>query len=405
LKLLVLVVLLMPVMGWCSEVGNGGDVVYCEKSEVNPFFGHMSLDYLATFQRGNNNEDVIDVDSWEISRHRILSVLDKKHPGLAKSFRLFLSFRGNSNDYSLIRVWEESGFGLTDLKDESLVNRLPENCLNVENGEPKVIQAVIRQAAKYDEFIVYKFDPRILDHLSSPLQLSFLLVHEWLWDTTKDVESIRRFNRILHSEAAETMSKEKFEIVVSRLNLGVRPNIRTGVYRDDRGYCEVWIEETYWGGIKTDLNCAPGYGLAHFSCSIEGGLEICKHEGGEFSEIQKGAEAGVLKFKVGSDEFILKRTKKREKVKSRWGVFLGIANPDRAGPTFRSEGWMSVEVGGLGIGATTWSNGTFQTISVTNLQNPKETRYWSGGKRKHLVINMGGKKRYLTFEIIDNMKR
>jgi hypothetical protein len=66
-----------------------------------------------------------------------------------------------------------------------------------------VMQTVIR--TERPDATIYEFDPKILSEFIEfePLQYPFLLVHEWLWDLTQDVQIIRDINRFLHSEAAQ----------------------------------------------------------------------------------------------------------------------------------------------------------------------------------------------------------
>ncbi len=85
-----------------------------------------------------------------------------------------------------------------------------------------VMQTVIRTERL--DATIYEFDPKILSEFIefAPLQYSFLLVHEWLWDLTQDVQIIRDINRFLHSEAAQKMSENQFRLSVLRLGLDFR---------------------------------------------------------------------------------------------------------------------------------------------------------------------------------------
>ena len=59
---------------------------------------------------------------------------------------------------------------------------------------------------------VYKFVPDLVDQLKSenPIQLSFLLIHEWLWDFSSHVDRNRRINYWLHSDRLESWTREEW---------------------------------------------------------------------------------------------------------------------------------------------------------------------------------------------------
>ena len=109
------------------------------------------------------------------------------------------------------------------LNDQKIVTLIPTNCR--QNGKVQIVQAVIRQESKFTGRppgdLVYRFVPAVLDELESkaPMQLSFLLVHEWLWDVSKNVDRNRRINRFLHSEALEHLSAEAVQAQLAGLGL------------------------------------------------------------------------------------------------------------------------------------------------------------------------------------------
>jgi Leucine-rich repeat (LRR) protein len=201
--------------GW--EVGNGGDLAYCNPVSENEFSGYYSLDYLATLSSSSGSR-LRQVSSWEESRHAIAALLREKAPELSPSFENFLAHLDNHDDFSQQRIWLESIYGLVDLKDEMLLQSLPQNCLD-QGNHPQLVQAVVRQLK--DDFIIYNFDADILTELrrSKPLQYSFLMLHEFLWDLSMDVRANFRINRFLHSQQADSLSFEAFRRALK--NLGI----------------------------------------------------------------------------------------------------------------------------------------------------------------------------------------
>jgi hypothetical protein len=202
-----------------GEVENGGDSVFCDVSGDNQLVGYFSLDYLLTYRSRNDNADVID-RSWEESRDRISRQLHAKLPALGRSFDQFVALLF-STDSLKERIWHEASFGLEDISDERILRKLPPNCYKKNAaGIPEVIQSVIR--VRRPEAVIYEFDPDILADLeqNSPLQFSFLVVHEWLWDFTGDVQVIRDVNRLLHSSQLEAFANPE-ELVEAIANLGI----------------------------------------------------------------------------------------------------------------------------------------------------------------------------------------
>jgi hypothetical protein len=204
------------------EVGNGGDAVRCAAAPSgSPSYGYeglFSLDFLATGGDGDAEgaAPLATATSWTESAARITSVLEEKLPELAPGFKRFVANYGNK-DPQRPYVWEAAPFGLIELKDERLAALLPENCRS--GAEPKLIQAAIRQRPSFtgsQSFILFKFDPKLLSQLdqTAPVQLSMILVHEWLWDFSANVDRNRRVNRLLHSRELEDLPRAE---IVGRL--------------------------------------------------------------------------------------------------------------------------------------------------------------------------------------------
>lgn len=198
-------------------VGNGGDTVECDNVNNGPFTGYVSLDYALTFRHATNNADIVYVRSWEESRTRLTAIL-RKHPDLAYGFADFTKHLFNA-EYGQPRLWKEAAHGLINLNDEKIIRQLPGNCRQQTNGQVNLIQTVIR--TKRPDLVVYEYDPKIVEELKKwrSIQLSFLLVHEWLWDYTQDVAILRDVNRYLHSKTAEERDEGGFRADLTRLGL------------------------------------------------------------------------------------------------------------------------------------------------------------------------------------------
>lgn len=206
------------------HVGNGGDLVWCRPEDGTPYAGYYALDFLATEGLFAGHEAApVPVADAEASLARIHGLLAEKAPGLLESFHSFRRTLWNTGDYSQERVWEAAPFGLVELSDETLVAALPPAC-RTDTGAA-VVQAVVRQFPDFSGAnngkIIYKFVPALVKEVgaSRPLQLSFLLVHEWLWDLSTNVDRNRRINRLLHSAWAADMPAQEFRAVLQDLGL------------------------------------------------------------------------------------------------------------------------------------------------------------------------------------------
>jgi hypothetical protein len=205
-----------------TSVGNGGDSVKCAPIANNSFRGLYSLDYLLTYSESTKNSDIVQIYDWESSYQRISQIL-KKFPDLDYSFQEFVQDIGNQSDPTRPKIWHESAFGLVDIKDERIIRKVPSNCYKQKDDQAiDVMQTVIR--TERADATIYEFDPQILGEFQefAPLQYSFLLIHEWLWDLTQDVQVIRDINRFLHSEAAQKMNADQFRLAILRLGLDFR---------------------------------------------------------------------------------------------------------------------------------------------------------------------------------------
>lgn len=203
-----------------STVGKGGDTIKCDPSSLNDFQGHYTLDYLLEYNSGvyQTAENI----NFEILKTKLSKYFGTTHPELAQSLENY-SQSLYKKDAALGRVWTKVETQLFDIKDEEIIKQIPENCLDLEAGKYvlKLQQTVIRQSFK--DYIEYNYDEAILLNLKNhgPLQYSFFLVHEWLWDFTRNIEAVRKLNWVLHSSKLELISPEDFRIFLEKIKFGV----------------------------------------------------------------------------------------------------------------------------------------------------------------------------------------
>ena len=194
-------------------VGNGGDTIYCRPSLENQFSGHYALDYLATYTTEDIDLTPAEVSSWRASMQRIEELLASA-PGLEQKFKEFRANLFNTSNLNAPFVWQQTGLQLVDILDEELLLvDMPENCKI--DGKPKKFQTVIRQSSRVSGFPVWKvqyhFDQSMILKLQQQdaIQLSFLLVHEFLWNFTTHVQANRAVTRYLHSQRVDKHTHEE----------------------------------------------------------------------------------------------------------------------------------------------------------------------------------------------------
>jgi hypothetical protein len=204
-----------------SDVGNGGDLVSCTPTAANSLDGMYSLDFLE-FSTALGAVQPAEVKSWEESIMSIRRLFVDKLPELLPVFDDFVNNIRNE-DQSRHQVWEPTDYALTEINDEDLplAVQIPANCHN--GGKLQLVQAVIRQNPDFtgSNLIVYKYMPKMFDKMANerPLQLSFLLVHEFLWSVSNNVDRNRRINWFLHSTEVKNMSR--VDIISRLLGLGL----------------------------------------------------------------------------------------------------------------------------------------------------------------------------------------
>jgi hypothetical protein len=209
-----------------QDVGNGGDLIMCTRSTNNPFEGTLALDYVLTYQR----TPLAQVRSLQESLNRIEKRLEEKVPGLLESFRKFKTSLWNETDPTREFMWTPVVSGLVNVRDEDIpsAERVPENCRR--GLEIPLMQAVIRQdpvVSGSHTLVNHKYmKDKVLEvAATNPIQISFLLVHEWLWNLSDNVNRNRMVDRFLHSTEIDRMSQAEAEQYLTSLGLKLPPYV------------------------------------------------------------------------------------------------------------------------------------------------------------------------------------
>lgn len=207
----------------------GGDVVYCyPDSEKSRYAGLYSLDYLLTRTSDfNENDDEFykfsnDSKAAMDIAMSIASKLEEISPRASNSLFSFLALVENVDwsdrapDGELFRVWIPTP-RLRDYKDEDFINDLPKNCYG-DNGKMNIKQLILREDVNSN--ILYHYNKKLFTELKgSPLQMSYLLIHEWLRDYTVHAAVIRRVTNYLHSE--EFFNAPGYESLTAIKRMGI----------------------------------------------------------------------------------------------------------------------------------------------------------------------------------------
>jgi hypothetical protein len=227
--------LCLPCLSYAGgAVGNGGFGLICRASSENFLNGTYSLDYVLSLSDAASDKDVVFVKNWQESSERIYQLLTKKVPSLASYFKEFSDAAFNTTDLTATRLWQPAPFGILRLDDQTISTLVPKNCQV--DGETQGIPIVVRQNESFSGtqgHIVYKFIPEVVKSLNQTggLQLSFLLVHEWLWDISSNLERNRRINRFLHSPQFESMSPKQVEDSLKAMGLSI-PGVAPAVFSE-----------------------------------------------------------------------------------------------------------------------------------------------------------------------------
>jgi hypothetical protein len=179
----------------------GGDAIRCSDGKL----------YAWDFFQGQIREDQIHPEYLESKTaaeilQKMVANLNSFSPSLAFRLKEFTSMNQDPFKKSK-RLWHFGTNPLVDLADEARL-RIPRSCTGSSDpSQIKLFQAVIRQAG---ERIIYEADSETLNGLESnhPVQLSFLLVHEFLRDFTSNAVHIARINAILHRDLSRESAED-----------------------------------------------------------------------------------------------------------------------------------------------------------------------------------------------------
>ncbi len=193
--------------GGGTVVDNGGDLIYCGSQSALKIHGLLTTDYVLT--RGTSKDVILSTHTEYLEYLRQL--ISEKIPEWNNSFEDYLA-SVEINDPRKGRLWRPAQEPLTDIDSDDPVREFPSQCL-VESPEgrvPNLIQAVRRRYFVDDTTpkLFYEYDAALLSELKSlnPLQYSYLIFHEFLWDFAPNGYANRWINRLFHSRKIEEMT-------------------------------------------------------------------------------------------------------------------------------------------------------------------------------------------------------
>lgn len=184
-----------------NGVSNGGGFAQCPDQQF------YSYDYLLTLKYRQSGQEV-PVRDLQTSLRRISSQLNRLHDPLAKEFDQFIAMMYTQTPGAPYQWFQRANLRL--LYGPDLRQALPSECH-------------LRQQAVYFTapfrgvpYSAYVYDPDlirlVLSQQNGALQVSYLWVHEWLWNYFDQVDFVKlaTFNRLLHSKKLTNMSPEEF---------------------------------------------------------------------------------------------------------------------------------------------------------------------------------------------------
>lgn len=187
------------VFAFGGEVGNGGDVINCpaKSSGARQLY---ALDYLLA-------PPAAPVAKLDIL-NQVFETIRVRHPSLSSNLYTYIAELKNEK-LTGTNVWSPVHFGLTDIDDEMVVQKLPPTCGQGTGSRKQWQQAVVQTAVGAKRY--YKYDSELLSELESqPLQYSMLLMHEWLWQFADNALQVRLANQFLHEQSTASMSAFEF---------------------------------------------------------------------------------------------------------------------------------------------------------------------------------------------------
>jgi hypothetical protein len=199
--------------------GNGGYTIRCSISGQ-----YQSYDYLAAKAYYGSLFDVREIRDTTESLQRIHTLLAKKLPALTKSYDEFVSLLF-SEDLSKHYIWQATRaprFAGSNWIDMNVLADSPISLLCPGSDVSDILfeQAVLRAPYPNDhgKQVIFYYDPSLMGALYGT-QVTYLLLHEWLWNYSDDLNVIIRANYLLHSIWIEKASSK--EVLRKFKNLGI----------------------------------------------------------------------------------------------------------------------------------------------------------------------------------------
>lgn len=260
-----------------SLVGNGGVTIACHQTPGAAFVGYFTLDYLLDYRTEGPLAQLAPVASWEQSRRRLQVQLQRLSPVLAQSFADFSSQILQQREVRG-RVWTPFDLTRIDSGDQEINRNLPPNCYVPKAGglAPDVRQTALRRYLTSTVQYLYQKDILETQLTRQPLQFSFFMVHEWLWDFTESVQSLRDVNWLLHSTSLESLTPEGLNGLFQRMGFFNRSlpvchrsvHVRGAIERALQRRCDQITDPQLAGIVELSLPALgvnPGFRSGDFS--------------------------------------------------------------------------------------------------------------------------------------------
>ncbi len=197
-----------------TDVGNGGDLIQCQRNPPKFLFGFGEGWYTLDYAEFDKTKVLYNMhQSVKAHLMGVRSVLAHSAPELLESFDTFLQSVPFIEDFQasevkvngIVRSWiaNEQNEKVND-EDPGFI---PSNCRIPGERTIQFHQVVVRKEKVNSESklssTTYYYDPLLIEKLKNKeLQISMLVVHEWLWDLFEAHQSkrLRIANRLLHSQ-------------------------------------------------------------------------------------------------------------------------------------------------------------------------------------------------------------
>ena len=196
----------------------GGNAIRCDDGKM------YAWDFINKKLKDPVDSEIAGAKSAEeilgIIAHRLM----RYNRPMANSINDFRQFNADPLAESR-RIWMKTTNPLINLGDENR-SQLPVTCVASAKPDFQLYQAVIRRHTGGNEGKVrYLVDQSLIDQLAatSPIQLSYLYIHEWLRDFAHNPDDIGMANDLLHGSRLYQQHYAKFNSTLSELGIDV-PN-------------------------------------------------------------------------------------------------------------------------------------------------------------------------------------